>query len=336
MKGGEPVKKQGVEIIANSHNKLTILSGTAHKAFAEKVCAELGVSMGNVSHYRFSDGEIGLSIEESIRGDDVFVVQPTSYPVNDNLMELLIMVDALKRASAYRINVVIPYFGYARQDRKTKARDPISAKLVANLLETSGVHRVISADLHAGQIQGFFDIPVDHLTGIPLLASHFQKSLVQDLEKQDVTVVAPDVGGVVRARKFAVALNADLAIVDKRRSHEVANYCEVMAVIGDVSGKVAILVDDIIDTAGTIVNAAKALKERGARQVYCCATHGILSGPAMERLESPDVDGVILTDSICLPDERKLDKITQLSIAPLFAEAIRRVHVDRSVSSLFD
>nr|WP_255700494.1 ribose-phosphate pyrophosphokinase [Dethiosulfovibrio faecalis] len=313
-----------------------IFSGTAHKAFADKICSELDVPLCRASHFRFSDGEIGLSIEESVRGADVFVVQPTCYPVNENLMELLIMVDALKRASAYRINLVIPYFGYARQDRKTKARDPISGKLVANLLETAGAHRVISADLHAGQIQGFFDIPVDHLMGVPLLASFFKKQLAEDLEEKKVTVVAPDVGGVVRARKFAVLLNSDLAIVDKRRSHEVANYCEVMAVIGDVSGKVAILVDDIIDTAGTIVNAAKALKERGASKVYCCATHGILSGPAVERLASDEVDGVILTDSIKLPDERKLDKITQLSIAPLFAEAIRRVHVDSSVSSLFD
>ncbi|MEA3285586.1 MAG: ribose-phosphate pyrophosphokinase [Synergistota bacterium] len=322
--------------MSNSSRKLMIFSGTAHKAFADKICSELDVPLCRASHFRFSDGEIGLSIEESVRGADVFVVQPTCYPVNENLMELLIMVDALKRASAYRINLVIPYFGYARQDRKTKARDPISGKLVANLLETAGAHRVISADLHAGQIQGFFDIPVDHLMGVPLLASYFKKQLAEDLEDRKVTVVAPDVGGVVRARKFAVLLNSDLAIVDKRRSHEVANYCEVMAVIGDVSGKVAILVDDIIDTAGTIVNAAKALKERGASKVYCCATHGILSGPAVERLASDEVDGVILTDSIKLPDERKLDKITQLSIAPLFAEAIRRVHVDSSVSSLFD
>lgn len=322
--------------MSNSSRKLMIFSGTAHRAFADKICSELDVPLCRASHFRFSDGEIGLSIEESVRGADVFVVQPTCYPVNENLMELLIMVDALKRASAYRINLVIPYFGYARQDRKTKARDPISGKLVANLLETAGAHRVISADLHADQIQGFFDIPVDHLMGVPLLASYFKKQLAEDLEDRKVTVVAPDVGGVVRARKFAVLLNSDLAIVDKRRSHEVANYCEVMAVIGDVSGKVAILVDDIIDTAGTIVNAAKALKERGASKVYCCATHGILSGPAVERLASDEVDGVILTDSIKLPDERKLDKITQLSIAPLFAEAIRRVHVDSSVSSLFD
>ncbi|MDD4836894.1 MAG: ribose-phosphate pyrophosphokinase [Dethiosulfovibrio sp.] len=322
--------------MTTNSRKIVVMSGTAHKEFAEKICAELKLPLGRVNHFRFSDGEIGLSIEESVRGADVFVVQPTSNPVNENLIELLIMVDALKRASAYRINLVIPYFGYARQDRKTKPRDPISAKLVANLLESTGAHRVITADLHAGQIQGFFDIPVDHLMGVPLLASYFKKNLAKELADKEVIVVAPDVGGVVRARKFAVMLNSDLAIVDKRRSHEVANYCEVMAVIGDVKGEIAILIDDIIDTAGTIVNAAKALKDRGAKKVFCCATHGILSGPALERLDSDSVDGVILTDSIKLPDERKLDKIVQLSIAPLFAEAIRRVHNDSSVSSLFD
>ncbi len=319
-----------------NNRKIVVMSGTAHREFAEKICSELNIPLGRVNHFRFSDGEIGLSIEESVRGADVFVVQPTSYPVNDNLMELLIMVDALKRASAYRINLVIPYFGYARQDRKTKPRDPISAKLVANLLESTGAHRVITADLHAGQIQGFFDIPVDHLMGVPLLASYFKKNLAKELGGKEVIVVAPDVGGVVRARKFAVMLNSDLAIVDKRRSHEVANYCEVMAIIGDVKDEIAILIDDIIDTAGTIVNAAKALKDRGARKVYCCATHGILSGPAIDRLSSDAVDGVVLTDSIKLPEDAKLDKIVQLSIAPLFAEAIRRVHNDSSVSSLFD
>lgn len=319
-----------------SSRKIVVMSGTAHREFADKICSELSIPIGRVDHYRFSDGEIGLSIEESVRGADVFVVQPTSSPVNENLMELLIMVDALKRASAYRINLVIPYFGYARQDRKTKPRDPISAKLVANLLESAGAQRVITADLHAGQIQGFFDIPVDHLMGVPLLASYFKKNLSRELERKEVIVVAPDVGGVVRARKFAVMLNSDLAIVDKRRSHEVANYCEVMAVIGDVKDEIAILIDDIIDTGGTIVNAAKALKDRGAKKVYCCATHGVLSGPAVERLSSDAVDGVVLTDSIKLPEGVKLDKIIQLSIAPLFAEAIRRVHNDSSVSSLFD
>jgi ribose-phosphate pyrophosphokinase len=321
--------------MSSESRALKIFSGTAHPEFAARICEELGVPQSVARHFEFSDGEIGLSIEESVRGADVFIVQPTCYPVNHNIMELLVMIDALKRASAYRINVVTPYFGYARQDRKTKARDPISAKLVANLIEKTGAQRVISADLHAGQIQGFFDIPVDHLTGIPLLASYFKENFRKELEEDKLVVVAPDVGGVVRARRFAVLLSSDLAIVDKRRSHEVANYCEVMDIIGEIEGKTVVLVDDIIDTAGTIVNAASALKERGAVKVCACATHGVLSGPAIERLSSPAVDSVILTDTIPLPESKKLDRINQLSIAPLFAESIRRVHTDRSVSSLF-
>lgn len=314
---------------------LKIFSGTSHPEFAKRICEELNVPLSGAKHFRFSDGELGLSIEESVRGADVFVVQPTCEPVNNNIMELLIMIDALKRASAYRINVVTPYFGYARQDRKTKARDPISAKLVANLIESTGAQRVISADLHAGQIQGFFNIPVDHLTGIPLLSTYFKTEFAREIAEGRLVVVAPDVGGVVRARRFAVRLNSDLAIVDKRRSHEVANFCEVMEIIGEVEGKTAILVDDIIDTAGTIVNAAHALKERGAVSVCACATHAVLSGPAIERLQAADLDKVILSDTIPLPESKKLDKIIQLSIAPLFAESIRRVHTDQSVSSLF-
>ncbi len=317
-------------------HELKVFSGTGHPAFAKRICSELGIEQSKAKHYRFSDGEIGLSIEESVRGADVFVVQPTCNPVNENLVELLIMLDALMRASAFRINVVIPYFGYARQDRKTKPRDPISAKLIANLLTEAGATRVISADLHAGQLQGFFDIPVDNLTGIALLASYFNEVLYGSDDSAPATVVAPDVGGVVRARKFAGILKTDLAVVDKRRSHEVANLCEVMDVIGDVNGKNAILVDDIIDTAGTICNAAALLKERGAVKVYACATHGVLSGPALERLEYSDIDQVVLTDTIPLPESKKSAKIVQLSIAPLFAEAILRVHNDRSVSSLFD
>ena len=245
------------------------------------------------------------------------------------------MLDALKRASAHRINVVIPYFGYARQDRKSKPRDPISAKLMANLLTVAGADRVITADLHAGQIQGFFDIPVDHLTGMPLLASYFRENVANSLS-DPLVVVAPDVGGMVRARRFAGQLKADLAVVDKRRSHEAANFCEVMDVIGDVEGKTVVMVDDIIDTAGTICNAAALIKERGAVKVFACATHGVLSGPALERLESSDISRVILTNTIPLPESKKSDKIVQLSIAPLFAEAILRVHSDRSVSRLFD
>ncbi len=316
---------------------VVILSGTAHRAFAEKVCQELGLSLGKVHHFRFADGEVGFSIDESVRGDDVFVIQPTCKPVNDNLMELLVMVDALRRASADRINLVMPYFGYARQDRKAKGREPISAKLVANLIEHAGAHRVVTADLHAGQIQGFFDIPVDHLMGVPLLASWFRDEVIGDGDSGDFVVVSPDAGGVVRARKLATLLKTDLAIVDKRRSHEVANLSEVMEIIGSgVDSKTCILIDDIIDTAGTIVHAARALKDRGATKVYCAATHGLLSGPAIDRLSSDAVDCVVLTDTIPLPEHRKLDKIVQVSMAPLFAEAIRRIHCDSSVSSLFE
>ena len=321
--------------MVSNKGELKILTGTAHPSFAQRICSELGIELSRAKHYRFSDGEIGLSIDESVRGADVFLIQPTCNPVNENLMELFIMLDALKRASAYRINVVIPYFGYARQDRKSKPRDPISAKLMANLLTEAGADRVITADLHAGQIQGFFDIPVDHLTGMPLLASYFKENVAPGLSAP-LVVVAPDVGGMVRARKFAGQLKADLAVVDKRRSHEAANFCEVMDIIGDVEGKTVVLVDDIIDTAGTICNAAALIKERGAVRVYTCATHGVLSGPALERLESSGISEVILTDTIPLPESKKSAKIVQLSIAPLFAEAILRVHSDRSVSRLFD
>lgn len=315
---------------------LKIFSGTAHPDFAKRICSELGVRLSAARHYRFSDGELGLSLDESVRGADVFVVQPTCEPANDNLIQLLIMSDAFKRASAYRVNAVIPYFGYARQDRKTKPREPITAKLVANLLTHSGVDRVITADLHAGQIQGFFDIPVDHLTGMPLLASYFRDSLSEDIPKGEVVVVSPDVGGVSRARSFAIMLKSDLAIVDKRRSHEVANVSEVMDIIGEVEGKTAILVDDIIDTAGTICNAAAGLKERGCRRVFACATHAVLSGPAMERIEKSVIEKLIFSDTIPMPETKRSAKVQQLSIAPLFAEAIMRVHSERSVSSLFD
>ncbi len=315
--------------------EMKLFSGSAHPEFAARVCENLGVPLAATKLFRFSDGEIGVSIEESVRGADVFVMQPTCSPVNENLMELLIMVDALHRASAYRVNVVTPYFGYARQDRKTRAREPITAKLVSNIIEKSGADRLVSADLHAGQIQGFFDIPVDHLTGINLLASAFRGELKEAIKENRVVVVSPDIGGVVRARRFAVQLNADLAIVDKRRSHDVANFCEVMEIIGRVKGKIAILVDDLIDTAGTMVQAAAALKERGAEKVYACATHGVLSGPAVERLAESQIEKVLLTDTIPLHPQKKLDKITTLSIAPLFADAISRIPSDHSVSILF-
>jgi ribose-phosphate pyrophosphokinase len=321
--------------VASKLRELKIFSGSAHPQFTRSICENLGVGVATANLFRFSDGEIGVSVEESVRGADVYVVQPTCNPVNENIMELLIMIDVMRRASAYRVNVVTPYFGYARQDRKTKAREPITAKLVANLIEKSGAGRVLAADLHAGQIQGFFDIPVDHLTGIPLLAAYFRDLLKKDLDEERIVVISPDIGGVVRARRFAVHLNADLAIVDKRRSHEVANFSEVMEIIGDVKGKTAILVDDIIDTAGTMVQAAEALITRGAKKVYACATHGVLSGPAIERIERSPIHQVVLTNTIPLPEEKQIDKISVLSIAPLFAEAISRIHSDHSVSILF-
>lgn len=316
--------------------EVKIFSGSAHPQFAESICANLGVPLSASKLFRFSDGEIGVSIEESVRGADVYVVQPTCEPANEHLMELLIIVDALRRASVYRVNLVMPYFGYARQDRKTRSREPITSKLIANLLEKAGADRVISADLHAGQIQGFFDIPVDHLTGIPLLASYFHRTLKKEFDQGLVTVVSPDIGGVVRARKFAEQIgSAELAIVDKRRSHEVTNVCEVMEIIGNIDGKIAILVDDIIDTAGTIVKAAEALRERGATDIYACATHGVLSGPAIERLKASKIREVVITDTIPLREEKKFDRLTVLPIAPLFAEALRRIHSEHSVSILF-
>ena len=316
--------------------ELKIFSGSAHPQFAENICMNLGIPLSSSKLFRFSDGEIGVSIEESVRGADVFVVQPTCAPANEHLIELLIIVDALRRASAYRINLVMPYFGYARQDRKTRSREPITAKLIANLLQEAGADRVITADLHAGQIQGFFDIPVDHLIGGPLLVSYFRKTLSKAVEDKLVTVVSPDIGGVVRARKFAEQIgNADLAIVDKRRSHEIANSCEVMEIIGNIEGRTAILVDDIIDTAGTMVKAAEALLERGAREVYACATHGVLSGPAIERIRESQIKKLVVSDTIPLPAEKQIDKIQSLTIAPLFAEALRRIHSEHSVSILF-
>ncbi len=314
---------------------LKIFSGSAHEDFARDICNTLGVPMAERKLFRFSDGEIGLSLQESVRGADAFIIQPTCEPVNDNLMEVLILIDTLRRASTNRINVVLPYFGYARQDRKARAREPITAKLVANLLQNAGADRVATADLHAGQIQGFFDIPVDHLTGIPLLASYFKKILKPQLREGKVVVVSPDIGGVVRARKFAEQIRADLAIVDKRRSYEVANQSEVMEIIGEVAGKTAVLVDDIIDTGGSIVNAANAILGHGAEKVYACAVHGVLSGAAIERVQNSAITEMVFTDTVPIPKEKRIPQITVLSIAPLFAEAIRRIHLDHSISILF-
>ena len=317
-------------------NGLKIFSGTAHPEFAKRISNELRVPLSDIKHFRFSDGELGVTLNESVRGSDVFIVQPTCYPTNDNIMQLLIMADAVRRASASYVNAVIPYFGYSRQDRKAKPREPITAKLIANILTHGGVDRVITVDLHAGQLQGFFDIPVDHLTGMNLLADHFKKSLAQELKAGKVVVVSPDVGGVARARKFAVMLNTDIAIVDKRRSYEYANVSEVMDIVGSVNGRIAILVDDIIDTAGTICHAADGLVERGCVQVFACATHAVLSGPAIQRIERSPIESIIFSDTIPIPQEKQSRKISQLSIAPLFAEAIKRIHKEQSVSKMFD
>ncbi|HAM3419156.1 TPA: ribose-phosphate diphosphokinase, partial [Listeria monocytogenes] len=287
---------------------------------------ELGKS--SVTH--FSDGEIQINIEESIRGCHVYVIQSTSNPVNQNLMELLIMIDALKRASAATINIVMPYYGYARQDRKARSREPITAKLVANLIETAGATRMITLDMHAPQIQGFFDIPIDHLNAVRLLSDYFSERHLGD----DLVVVSPDHGGVTRARKMADRLKAPIAIIDKRRPRP--NVAEVMNIVGNVEGKVCIIIDDIIDTAGTITLAAKALREAGATKVYACCSHPVLSGPAMKRIEESPIEKLVVTNSIALPEEKWIDKMEQLSVAALLGEAIVRVHENASVSSLFE
>jgi len=311
-----------------SGRDIKIFSGNANKELAEKICKELGIPLGNSEVGTFSDGEISVNINETVRGSDVFVIQPTCPPVNDNLMELLILIDAFKRASAGRINAVIPYYGYARQDRKAKARDPITAKLVANILTTAGSDRVLSMDLHAAQIQGYFDIPVDHLFGGPILAEYCRGMI-----DQDTVIVSPDVGGVQRARNFASILDLPIAIIEKRRPK--ANVSEVMNVIGDIQGKNVIIVDDIIDTAGSITKAAKVLKDFGALKVYACCSHPVLSGPAIERIAGSVIEKMIVTDTIPLSKDKMIDKIEVVSVAPLFAEAIKRIYENQSVSTLF-
>jgi ribose-phosphate pyrophosphokinase len=311
------------------NSNLKVFSLNSNKAVAEEIAKHIGVELGKCSVTRFSDGEIQINIEESIRGGDVFIIQSTSYPVNEHIMELLIMIDALKRASAKTINIVIPYYGYARQDRKARAREPITAKLVANLLETAGATRMITLDLHAPQIQGFFDIPTDQLMGVPILSDYFQSK-----QLNDIVIVSPDHGGVTRARKMADRLKAPIAIIDKRRPRP--NVAEVMNIIGTIEGKTAILIDDIIDTAGTITLAANALVENGAAEVYACCTHPVLSGPAMERIENSKIKELVVTNSIALSEGKKMSKIKELSVAPLLAEAIIRVYEEQSVSTLFD
>ncbi len=315
-----------------SHGKnIKIFTANASSDLAKKIAEHLGVSLGDAQVGKFSDGEIYVNINETVRGSDVFVVQSTCDPVNDNLMELLIMIDAFRRASAGRITAVMPYFGYARQDRKAKARDPISAKLVADLIATAGADRVLTMDLHAPQIQGFFNVPVDHLLGVPVLAKFFREEMKDVLE--NIVVVSPDLGSVTRARNFAQRLDAPIAIIDKRRPK--ANVSEVMNIIGDIKGKTAILVDDMIDTAGTITNGAQALIDRGASKVYACCTHGVLSGPAIERIKNSCIEQLVMLDTITLSDEKKIDKIKTLSVAPIFGEAIDKVYEETSISTLF-
>ncbi|MBM6615397.1 ribose-phosphate diphosphokinase [Desemzia sp. RIT804] len=311
--------------------KLKIFALNSNKPLAEKIAKVVGVELGKISVNQFSDGEIRINIEESIRGDHVYIIQSTSRPVNDNLMELLIMIDALKRASVKTVNVVIPYYGYARQDRKARSREPITSKLVANMITSAGADRILTLDLHAAQIQGFFDMPVDHLLGAPLLANYFLDNGIAD---EDTVVVSPDHGGVTRARKLAEFLKAPIAIIDKRRPK--ANVAEVMNIIGNVEGKKCILIDDMIDTAGTITLAAQALEDAGATEVYACCTHPVLSGPAIERIENSALKKVIVTDSIQLPKEKMNGKIVQISVSELMGDAIKRIHENKSVSPLFE
>ena len=317
-----------------AHGKeIKVFTANANVPFAKGICAELGLDLGDSTVTAFADGEVSVSINESVRGCDVFVVQSTCKPVNNNLMELLIMIDAFRRASAGRITAVIPYFGYARQDRKAKGRDPISAKLVANMIVAAGADRVLTMDLHASQIQGFFDIPVDNLLGNPVFVDYYAKKFGERAE--DMVVVSPDVGSVARARTFAQKLHMSLAIVDKRRQK--ANQCEVMNVIGDVAGKDCILFDDMVDTAGSLCNAAKAIVEvGGAKSVYACASHGVLSGPALERLENSSITELALLNTIPETQGAGCSKIKYLSVAPMFGEAIERIYQEISISKLFN
>lgn len=320
-------------MIARS-KEVKLFTGNSNPALVDSICQSIGVSLGKSEAKAFADGECSISVFEPVRGSDIFIIQSTCKPVNDHLMELLVMIDAMKRASAGRITAVIPYFGYARQDRKAKSRDPISAKLVANLLTKAGADRVLTMDLHASQIQGFFDIPVDNLMGAPLFANHFVSKYGKGNE--DVMVVSPDVGSVSRVRSFSHKLNMNMAIVDKRR--EKANKSEVMNIIGDVEGKTVILLDDMVDTAGSLCGAAEALMTMGkAKEIYACATHGVLSGDAIERIEKSCIKELTLLDTIPYPKDKPMcSKIKYLTVATVFAEAIERIHQEVSISSLFE
>ena len=310
---------------------IKIFSGSSNKDVAQGIAGCLGLPLGKSNCCTFSDGEIAVSLNESVRGSDCFIVQSTCTPVNDNLMEMLIMIDAMKRASAGRITAVMPYFGYARQDRKAKARDPISAKLCADIITAAGADRILTMDLHANQIQGFFNIPVDHLIGAPILAAHMREKMGTNAD--DYVVVSPDLGSVTRARNFAAKIGCGLAIIDKRRQK--ANVSEVMNIIGDAKGKRVILVDDMIDTGGTLCNAAEAIIEKGgAVDVTACATHAVLSGPAIDRIKKSPIKEVVLLDTVPIPEDKMLDKFTILPVAPVFAEAIERIYSDKPVSPI--
>lgn len=311
-------------------NDLRIFTGNANPVLAKKIADHLEVALGCITVRKFADGEIEVRIEESARGLDVFIVQPTCHPINDNMMELLIMLDAFRRASARRITVVLPYYGYARQDKKIKPREPVTARLVANLISGAGASRILCLDLHAGQIQGFFDIPVDHLYAGPLIADELIR---RGLRNGDTVVVSPDVGGVARARALAEHLQTPIAIIAKRRPEP--NQVEIMEIIGDVAGKVCVMIDDMIDTGGSIVQGAQALMERGAQEVHACCTHGVLSGDASRRVQDSILSSLLITDTIPLPPHKQNDKIEVISVAGLLADAIRRIHDDSSVSELF-
>ena len=315
--------------MAEDIKRLRIFSGNANPALAKEIANHLGLTMGNAFVGHFNNGETQVIIDESVRGKDVFIVQPTCNPVNDSMMELLIMVDAAKRASARTITAVIPYYAYARQDRKTRGREPISAKLMANLLTTAGVSRVITVDLHAGQIQGFFDIPVDHLPGVPLLAEYIRSKNLDEL-----IVVSPDLGGVTRARQLADRLHAPIAIIEKRRP--MPGVAEVMNLIGNVEGRTAVMIDDIVDTAGSLTEGANALIKNGAKEVYACCTHGVLSDPAVARIKASVIKELVITNTIPLPVEKQIDKIKVLSMAPLLGEAILRIFSELPVSKMFE
>ena len=320
--------KPGGQKMSSYSEQLKIFAGNAHPELAQDLCDYLGTELVNADVTRFKDGEIGVRTHETVRGADVFVVQPTSPPVNENLMELLVIIDALRRASARRITAVIPYYGYARQDRKARPRDPITSKLVANLLTQAGARRVLSIDFHAPQIQGFFDIPVDHLYAAPIMVDYFKDKVIDNF-----TAVAPDVGAVKRVRSFAEEVDIPLAIIDKRRPEP--NVAEVMNIMGDVNGRNVILFDDIIDTAGTITEAARVLTEKGAKNVYACATHALLSDPAIDRLKNSPIKEIIVTNTIPQDEHLSLENLKVLSVAPLLGEAINRIFKDLSVSVLF-